>query len=85
MQNVDFRMQNENLLDLCSRSAGCVFPFCNLNSAFCILFSPPPHSYLSASTGSSFEARSAGTSPLATPTASKTRVDSMTVAMEICR
>src|ERR1700730_9155325 len=43
------------------------------------------HSYRSASTGSSFEARSAGTKPLTTPTASNTRVESMTVASEICR
>src|ERR1700730_17759876 len=52
------------------------FSIYNLQSAF--------YSYRSASTGSSLEARSAGTSPLATPTASNTREESMTVAREIC-
>jgi hypothetical protein len=44
-----------------------------------------PYSYLSASTGSSFEARNAGTRPLTTPTASSTNVESITVASEIRR
>ena len=43
------------------------------------------HSYRNASTGSSFDARSAGTRPLATPTASSASVESMTVANEIWR
>src|SRR5712692_2385532 len=43
------------------------------------------YSYLSASTGSSFEARSAGTNPLITPTTSSTAVESSTVASEIRR
>jgi len=43
------------------------------------------HSYRSASTGSSFDARSAGTIPLATPTSNNTPVDSSTVNSEIFR
>src|SRR5712692_8567291 len=43
------------------------------------------YSYLSASTGSNFEARSAGTNPLITPTTSSTAVESSTVASEIRR
>jgi hypothetical protein len=43
------------------------------------------YSYLNASTGSSFEARIAGTSPLITPTISKTTVESITVIIEIFR
>jgi hypothetical protein len=41
------------------------------------------YSYRSASTGSRFEARSAGTIPLATPTSSRTPVESSTVISEI--
>ncbi len=43
------------------------------------------YSYLNASTGSSFDARSAGTSPLNTPTINNTIVDIVTVINEICR
>ena len=43
------------------------------------------HSYRNASTGSNFDARSAGTSPLITPTTSRTIVESITVIIEICR
>src|SRR5258705_9953264 len=43
------------------------------------------HSYRNASTGSSFEARSAGTIPLATPTSNRTPVESRTVITEIFR
>ena len=43
------------------------------------------HSYRNASTGSSLDARSAGTSPLITPTTSRTIVESITVIIDICR
>lgn len=43
------------------------------------------HSYLSASTGSSFDARKAGTRPLMTPTTSNTKVETISVIEEICR
>src|SRR5205085_8886104 len=43
------------------------------------------HSYLSASTGSNFEARSAGTSPLITPTSRRTMLEINTVRNEIFR
>jgi hypothetical protein len=43
------------------------------------------YSYRSASTGSSFEARIAGTSPLITPTTSNTIPDKNTVIKEIRR
>jgi hypothetical protein len=43
------------------------------------------YSYRSASTGSSFDARSAGTSPLITPTTNNTAVESSTVNSEIRR
>jgi len=43
------------------------------------------YSYRRASTGSSFDARMAGTRPLITPTISNTAVERMTVMMEIRR
>jgi len=43
------------------------------------------YSYRKASTGSSFEARSAGTRPLITPTINNTIVDSVTVISEMRR
>lgn len=43
------------------------------------------HSYRSASTGSSFEARNAGTIPLSTPTNKSTMLDNITVSIEIRR
>ena len=46
---------------------------------------PCNHSYRSASTGSSFDARIAGTSPLITPTTSNTRVETASVIIEIFR
>jgi hypothetical protein len=44
---------------------------------------PMFYSYLNASTGSSFEARMAGTSPLITPTTNNTRVETASVSIEI--
>jgi len=43
------------------------------------------YSYRSASTGSSFEALTAGTRPLITPTKSSATVDSKTVMMDILK
>src|SRR5580704_18951463 len=43
------------------------------------------YSYRNASTGSSLDARSAGTIPLTTPTSNNTPVESRTVINEICR
>jgi hypothetical protein len=43
------------------------------------------YSYLSASTGSNFDARRAGTKPLAIPTTSKAAVESSTVMTDILR
>lgn len=61
-----------------SRSRMCLVPHS--------YFSPTsdlPHSYRNASTGSSFEARMAGTKPLITPTMSNTAVERKTVIKEI--
>ena len=43
------------------------------------------YSYRNASTGSSFEARSAGTRPLMTPTKSRTSEEIVRVMTEMCR
>ena len=50
-----------------------------------VCFQRATHSYRSASTGSSFDARIAGTSPLITPTTSNTTVESTIVIMEMRR
>jgi hypothetical protein len=50
---------------------------------WCAHFAERAYSYRSASTGSSFEALTAGTSPLITPTKSSAAVDSKTVMMDI--
>jgi hypothetical protein len=79
MQNAEVRMQKSEYRSQ-NTEVGAIF-----TSAFLLLDSEFLYSYLSASTGSSLEARRAGISPLITPTSSNTSVETARVIREMCR
>lgn len=86
--NAEVRSENSEVKRENANAESRIFGAICLLSGLLLLnseFWPFAYSYLSASTGSSFDARNAGINPLITPTSNSTNVETSSVMIEICR